>query len=80
MSLTSRRRPRYAVGCALAAIAASLASPVWADPAPTYAQLLAQLGDAPATLEAGANYYLTKGSFHDESLLDAVRDLIGGPG
>jgi two-component system sensor histidine kinase and response regulator WspE len=30
-------------------------------------------------LEAGANYYLTKGSFHDESLLDAVRDLIGGP-
>lgn len=31
-------------------------------------------------LEAGANYYLTKGSFHDESLLDAVRDLIGGPG
>ncbi|MDD3849944.1 MAG: response regulator, partial [Smithellaceae bacterium] len=30
-------------------------------------------------LEAGANYYLTKGSFHDESLLTAVRDLIGGP-
>lgn len=30
-------------------------------------------------LEAGANYYLTKGSFHDESLLGAVRDLIGGP-
>lgn len=29
-------------------------------------------------LEAGANYYLTKGSFHDESLLGAVRDLIGG--
>ena len=29
-------------------------------------------------LEAGANYYLTKGSFHDESLLNAVRDLIGG--
>jgi len=28
-------------------------------------------------LEAGANYYLTKGSFHDESLLTAVRDLIG---
>ena len=56
MSPTSRRRPRYAVGCALAAIAATLASPVWADPAPTYAQLLAQLGEAPATLEAGANY------------------------
>ena len=30
-------------------------------------------------LEAGANYYLTKGSFHDESLLTAVHDLIGGP-
>jgi two-component system sensor histidine kinase and response regulator WspE len=28
-------------------------------------------------LEAGANYYLTKSSFHDESLLNAVRDLIG---
>jgi two-component system sensor histidine kinase and response regulator WspE len=30
-------------------------------------------------LEAGANYYLTKGSFHDESLLTAVHDLIGDP-
>lgn len=28
-------------------------------------------------LEAGANYYLAKSSFHDESLLSAVRDLIG---
>ena len=28
-------------------------------------------------LEAGANYYLTKGSFHDETLLNAVVDLIG---
>ncbi|NOY66755.1 MAG: hybrid sensor histidine kinase/response regulator [Gammaproteobacteria bacterium] len=28
-------------------------------------------------LEAGADYYLTKGSFHDESLIDAVIDLIG---
>ncbi len=28
-------------------------------------------------LEAGADYYLTKGSFHDESLLTAVADLIG---
>jgi two-component system sensor histidine kinase and response regulator WspE len=28
-------------------------------------------------LAAGADYYLTKGSFHDETLLDAVRDLIG---
>jgi len=28
-------------------------------------------------LEAGADYYLTKGSFHDEGLLSAVVDLIG---
>jgi two-component system, chemotaxis family, sensor histidine kinase and response regulator WspE len=28
-------------------------------------------------LEAGADYYLTKGSFHDESLIQAVIDLIG---
>lgn len=28
-------------------------------------------------LEAGADYYLTKGSFHDETLLAAVVDLIG---
>jgi two-component system sensor histidine kinase and response regulator WspE len=31
-------------------------------------------------LEAGADYYLTKGSFHDESLLEAVVDLIGESG
>jgi two-component system sensor histidine kinase and response regulator WspE len=30
-----------------------------------------------AGMEAGANYYLTKSSFHDESLVSAVRDLIG---
>ncbi len=30
-------------------------------------------------LEAGADYYLTKGSFHDETLIQAVRDLIGEP-
>ncbi len=29
-------------------------------------------------LEAGADYYLAKGSFHDAALLDAVHDLIGG--
>jgi two-component system sensor histidine kinase and response regulator WspE len=28
-------------------------------------------------LDAGADYYLTKGSFHDETLLTAVTDLIG---
>lgn len=30
-------------------------------------------------LEAGANYYLTKSSFHDETLINAVFDLIGKP-
>jgi two-component system sensor histidine kinase and response regulator WspE len=28
-------------------------------------------------LEAGADYYLTKSSFHDSTLIDAVVDLIG---
>lgn len=31
-------------------------------------------------LQAGADYYLTKGSFHDETLLQAVIDLIGEAG
>jgi two-component system, chemotaxis family, sensor histidine kinase and response regulator WspE len=30
-------------------------------------------------LDAGADYYLTKGSFHDETLIQAVVDLIGEP-
>ena len=30
-------------------------------------------------LDAGADYYLTKGSFHDETLIHAVVDLIGEP-
>ena len=29
-------------------------------------------------LEAGADYYLTKASFHDETLLKVVADLVGG--
>ena len=29
-------------------------------------------------LEAGADYYLTKASFHGETLLQVVTDLIGG--
>lgn len=28
-------------------------------------------------IQAGADYYLTKGSFHDETLLEAVIDMIG---
>ncbi len=35
--------------------------------------------DRLAGLEAGADYYLTKSSFHDETLLHVVRDLIGEP-
>lgn len=30
-------------------------------------------------LDAGANYYLTKSDFHDDTLLQAVTDLIGEP-
>lgn len=33
--------------------------------------------DQMAGLEAGANYYLTKSSFHDDGLINAVVDLIG---
>lgn len=33
--------------------------------------------DQLAGLDAGADYYLTKSSFHDNSLLNAVMDLIG---
>ncbi len=33
--------------------------------------------DRRAGLEAGADFYLTKGSFHDDTLLQAVHDLIG---
>jgi len=35
--------------------------------------------DKEAGMRAGASYYLTKGSFDDESLLKAVDDLIGEP-
>lgn len=31
-------------------------------------------------LQAGASHYLTKGSFHDDTLVQAVVDLIGEPG
>lgn len=30
-------------------------------------------------MEAGANYYLAKSSFHDDRFLEAVKDLIGEP-
>lgn len=49
-----RRRPRPAVGCALAVLAVALASPAWTDPSPSFTELLAQLEQSPATLEAVA--------------------------
>jgi acetyl-CoA carboxylase carboxyl transferase subunit beta len=33
--------------------------------------------DRLAGLEAGANYYLTKSSFHDDTFIQAVREMIG---
>ncbi|WP_295460972.1 response regulator [uncultured Pseudomonas sp.] len=30
-------------------------------------------------MQAGADYYLTKGSFHDDALITAVQDFIGAP-
>ena len=30
-------------------------------------------------LEAGADYYFTRSDFHDDALVRAVSDLIGGP-
>jgi two-component system sensor histidine kinase and response regulator WspE len=36
-----------------------------------------RLQDKKAGLDAGANFYLTKSSFHDETLIRAVEDLIG---
>lgn len=49
-----RRPPRVAVGCALAALAVLSAGSAWADPAPSFAELLSQLDQTPATLEADA--------------------------
>lgn len=49
-----RRSPRFAVGCALAGLAAVLASPAWAEPAPSFAELLVRLDQTPAALEAEA--------------------------
>ncbi|PQZ83854.1 MULTISPECIES: TolC family protein [unclassified Brevundimonas] len=49
-----RRPPRVAVGCALAAWAVLSAGSAWADPAPSFAELLSRLDQTPATLEADA--------------------------
>jgi len=49
-----RRPPHVAVGCALAAWAVLSAGSAWADPAPSFAELLSRLDQTPATLEADA--------------------------
>jgi len=54
MPPSHRLRPRLAVGCAVAALFGAASSPAWADPAPSYAQLLADLDRTPASLEARA--------------------------
>ena len=36
-----------------------------------------RMEDRKRGMDAGADYYLTKGSFHDETLLEAVIDMIG---
>lgn len=50
----NRRSAPLARGCALAALAALLAQPAWAEPAPSYRILLQEAGQAPAALEAAA--------------------------
>ena len=42
------------------------------------AEALERGGAAVGELDAGADYYLAKASFHDDALLDAVVELIGG--
>lgn len=49
-----RRRSRLAIGCALVVLGAASAAPSWADPAPTYAELVARLDQTPASAEAAA--------------------------
>ncbi|MBX3476245.1 MAG: TolC family protein [Brevundimonas sp.] len=52
MPASHRRRPPIAAGCALTALIAAISSPAWADPAPSYAELLARLDQTPVAAEA----------------------------
>lgn len=45
---------RHAVGCVLILATAATVSPAWADPAPSYSSLLAQISRSPVTQEAAA--------------------------
>lgn len=49
------RRSHIVARCVVAATAATLAGPVWAEPAPTYFELLSQVAQTPDGLEAQAN-------------------------
>lgn len=52
MPASHRRRPSLTASCA--ALLAAFSSPAWADPAPSYFELLARLDQSPAAVEAGA--------------------------
>lgn len=54
MSPTLRRWPHLAIGCALSVLTGMTAGSAWADPAPSYADLLARLDQTPAVTEAHA--------------------------
>lgn len=47
-------RSRLAIGCAVVAMATVAIGPAWADPVPSYEELLARIGLTPGALEADA--------------------------
>lgn len=47
-------RSRLAIGCAVVAMATAAIGPAWADPVPSYEELLERIGLTPAALEADA--------------------------
>ena len=47
-------RSRLAIGCALVAMATVAIGPAWADPVPSYEELLERIGLTPGALEADA--------------------------
>lgn len=47
-------RSRFAIGCAVVAMATAVTGPAWADPAPPFEALLERIGLMPTTVEASA--------------------------
>lgn len=47
-------RSRFAIGCAVVAMATAVTGPAWADPAPSFEALLERIGLTPTTVEADA--------------------------